>query len=116
MAWASPCPTEEHLTELHRFLADRYQFSAHDPPLFRCELLRRKHEELLCELSALPLPTPTRRKRQSNPLAKHSLPPQTVFRLKRVYQADKVQAQVALEERLAKRARSGNTAKRQRFT
>ena len=27
---ASGCPTEEHLTELHRFLADRYQFSPHD--------------------------------------------------------------------------------------
>ena len=41
---------------------------------------------------------------------KHSLPPQTVFRMKRVHQADRVQAQ-PLEERLAKRARSGNTAK-----
>ena len=84
-------------------------------PLFRCELLRRKREELLCELSALPLPSPKRRKRQGNPLAKHPLPLQTVFRLKRVYQADSVQAQVALEERLAKRARIGNTAKRQRL-
>ena len=91
--WAAPC-------QLHRYLVDRYHFSPHDPPLFRCELLRRKHEELLSELSALPLPSPKRRKRQGNPLAKHPLPLQTVFRLKRVYQADCVQAQVALEERL----------------
>ena len=113
--WASPCPTKEHLTELHRFIADRYQFSPHDLPLFCCELLQRKYEELLSELSALPLSASTRRKRQGNFLAKHSLPPQTVFRLKRVYQADNVHAQVALEERLAKRARGGNTAKRQRL-
>ena len=100
--WAAPCPTEEHFTELHRYFVDRYHFSPHDPPLFRCELLWQKREELLSELSALPLPSPRRRKRQGNPLTKHPLPLQTVFRLKRVYQADSVQAQVALEERLAK--------------
>ena len=38
--------------------------------------------------------------------------PQTVFRLKRLYQADSVHAQISLEERLAKRARVGTAAKR----
>ena len=59
---------EEHFTELHRCFVDRYHFSPHDPPLFRCELLWQKHEELLRELAALPLPSPGRRKRQGNPL------------------------------------------------
>ena len=113
--WTAPCPTEEHLMALPRHLVERYKFSPRDPPLFRCELLRPKHEGLLCELSTLPAPSSKRRKIQGNPLARHPLPLQSVFRLKRMYQADSVQAQIALEERLAKRARVSNTTKRQRL-
>ena len=113
--WAAPCPTDEHLRALWSFIADRYGLSPHDPPLFRCEVLRPKHEALQYELAALPASSPKRRKVQGNPLAKHPLPPQTVFRLKRLYQADSVQAQHLLEDRLAKRARVGNTTKRQRL-
>lgn len=83
------------------------------PPSFAVK--RRKHEALQYELAAVPASSPKRRKVQGNPLAKHPLPPQTVFRLKRLYQADSVQAQHLLEERLAKRARVGNTTKRQRL-
>ena len=72
-------------------------------------------EALQYELAALPASLPKRRKVQGNPLVKHLLPPRTVFRLKRLYQADSVQAQLALEERLAKRAGVGNAAKRQRL-
>ena len=113
--WTAPCPTEEHLTALHQYLTDRYKLSPHDPPLFRCELLRQKHDGLQCDLSALPARSFKRRKIQGNPLANHPLPPRVVFRAKRLYQADSVLAQTALEERLAKRARTGNAAKRQRL-
>ena len=113
--WAAPCPTEEHITALHCYLTDRYGLSPHDPPLFRCESLRHKSEALQYELTALPVSPPKRRRLHGSPLAKHPLPPQTVFRLKRLYQADSVQAQPLLEERLAKRARVGNEAKRQRL-
>ena len=85
------------------------------PPLFRCESLRHRHEALQYELAALPVSPPKRRRFHGCPLAKRPLPPQAVFRLKRLYQADSVQAQQLLEERLAKRARVVNVAKRQRL-
>ena len=113
--WAGPCPTEEHLTALHRYLIDRYRLSSSDPPLFRCELLRPKHEALLQELAVLSAPSSKRRKLQGSSVVRHPLPPRTEFRLKRLYKADNVQAQIELEERLAKRARTWNTSKRQRL-
>ena len=60
--WVAPCPTEEHLTALHHHLVGRFGFSPHDPPLFRCEQLRQRHETLLNELSALPASSPKRRR------------------------------------------------------
>ena len=114
--WAAPCPTEEHITELHCFLSDRYHLSPQDPPLFRCESLRHKCEALQSELEALPAPLRKRRKLTAGTPGKHPLPPQAVFRWKRTYQADSVQAQQMLEERLAKRARVVSSAKKRRLT
>ena len=113
--WVAPCPTEEHLTALHRHLVGHFGLSPCDPPLFRCERLLQRHETLLKELSTLPASSSKRRKVHGNPLAEHVLPPQPVFRLKRLYQADSVHAQISLEERLAKRARVGTAAKRRRL-
>ena len=114
--WAAPCPTEEHITELHYFLSDRYSLSPQDPPLFRCESLRHKSEALQSELVALPVPLHKRRKLTASTPGKHPLPPQAAFRRKRTYQADSVQAQQLLEERLSKRARVVSSAKRRRLT
>ena len=82
----------------------------------RCESLRHKSEALRSELEALPAPLRKRRKLTAGTPGKHLLPPHAVFRWKRTYQADSVQAQQMLEERLAKRARVVSSAKKRRLT
>ena len=110
--WAAPCPAEEHITQLPHFLSDRYSLSPHDPPLFRYESLRHKSEALKNELVALPIPLHKRRKLTAGTPCKHPLPPHAALRRKRTYQADSIQAQPLLVERLAKRARFVSFAKK----
>ena len=113
--WAAPCPSEEHFTQLHRFLCDRYSLSPHDPPLFRCESLRPKSEAFKRELVALSVSFHKRCKLTAGTPCQHPLPPHAALRRKRTYQADGIQAQRLLEERLAKRARIVSSAKRRRL-
>lgn len=112
--WVAPSPTADHLRALNEFLVHRYHLSADDPPLFRCEHLGCKHENLQNELLTLPLISPKRRRLLNSFPAEHPLPEHTTFRRKRRFQADGVRAQALLEERLTKRARL-SSSKRQRL-
>ena len=110
--WASPGPTEAQLTLLHHFLSHQYCLLHEDPPLFRSERLNPKRNELLAELdSHVALSSGI----TGGIIGVQPLPPNSVFRRKRTYEAASNQDQILLEERLAKRARVVANTKRRRL-
>ena len=110
--WVAPCPSEEHLQALHRFLAGEYGFDVQEPPLFRCEQLLNKREELQRELAIVPLVPPKRRRFMPSVHDRHPLPAQASLRCKRRYHAGESRAQELLEERLTKRTRADSMKRR----
>ena len=110
--WVAPCTTDEILLELHHHLSAEFGFAASDPPLMRCDPLRHKRDQLLAQLAAQ---TAFTGYVPAGAEVLHPLPPIVRIWRKRLYQAANEEHQVALEQRLSKRARVVNSTKRRRL-
>lgn len=110
--WIAPCPGDDALSVLHLHLSKELGFAADEPPLMRCDPLWGKRDQLLAQQSTHVQCT---RPAIAGTETLHPLPPVVRIRRKRLFQAAQVEQQIALEQRLTKRARGGDTAKRRRL-